>query len=237
MNDTQVARVTGIFAIATVAFSFSQFPLYMLGNPTSFYDGAALARHLRDIETVAFTRILLDQGLYVCMMIFVAGFRHLVRQARPDCEWLGTLLFGSAVVWLAVTLVADGLAGGATLDAISSAPDRSAVRALTLATLLIYNSSTAFVVTGLFMAIAGIATLATGVLPRWTGWFALVTALLCGIGVTSMYGGPASGTGWTAGSFLPALIANFPPLIWFLIAGLFLLLRRRRIAERPATGG
>src|SRR6185369_16467348 len=37
----------------------------------------------------------------------------LIRQARAECEWVGTLAFGTMVVWLATTLVADGLEGGA----------------------------------------------------------------------------------------------------------------------------
>jgi hypothetical protein len=60
------------------------------------------------------------------------GFRHLVRHARPESEWLGTLTFGAAAVWLAVTLVADGLMGGATLDTLRGDADASAVRALVM---------------------------------------------------------------------------------------------------------
>ncbi len=176
------------------------------------------------ISTIAFTRILLDQGVYVCMMIFAAGLRRLIRQARQDYEWVGTLLFGAAVVWLAVTLVADGLAGGAILDAISAQPDPSAVRALILGTLLIYNSSTAFVMTALFLAVAGFATLGTRVLPAWTGWLAYAGAALCLACVPAMYGGPVDLAGrYNAGSFGPALVANFPPAIWFMAVSILML--------------
>jgi hypothetical protein len=78
-------------------------------SPPSVYDGAAFGQHLLSIKNIAFTRILLDQGAYVAMIVFAAGFRHLIRQARPDYEWVSTLVFGAALVWLAVTLVADGL--------------------------------------------------------------------------------------------------------------------------------
>jgi hypothetical protein len=37
-----------------------------------FYDREALAQHLSDIRTTAFIRILMDQGIYVSMMIFAA---------------------------------------------------------------------------------------------------------------------------------------------------------------------
>ena len=49
-----------------------------------------MARHLYDIRTTAFIRMLMDQGIYVSMMIFAAGFRHLVRRARPESDWLGS---------------------------------------------------------------------------------------------------------------------------------------------------
>lgn len=75
-------------------------------------------------------------------------------------------------MWTGVTLVADGLEGGTTLDTLGGNPDPSAVRALVEGTLLICNGSTAFVMTVLFVGAAGYATFATGVLPRWTGWLA-----------------------------------------------------------------
>ena len=51
------------------------------------------------------------------MMIFASGFRHLVRRARPESDWLGLLALVSAAVWLAVTLAADGLMGGPAIIA------------------------------------------------------------------------------------------------------------------------
>lgn len=105
-------RLTGVSGIACVVLTWAQFPLWMIGDPPSVYDGAAFARHLFSIKNVVFTRILLDLGIYVSLMVFSAGFRHLIREARAECEWVGTLVFGAAAVWLGVTLVADGLEAG-----------------------------------------------------------------------------------------------------------------------------
>jgi hypothetical protein len=226
MNDITVARWAGAFGLATVIFWLSQFPLYTIGHAPSVYDGQAYAVHLKAISSVAFTRIILDLGVYASMMVFAAGMRHLIRSARQDYEWLGTLLFGSAIVWLAVTLVADGLAGGAVLDAISSQPDPGVVRALILATILIYNSATAFAMTALFLLVAGFATLGTQILPAWTACLAFVGAALCIACVPAIYGGPTNYTGFTAGSFVPALMANFPPAIWFATVSIMLLRKR-----------
>jgi hypothetical protein len=82
LTETRVARVTGIGALGCVALSWLQFPLWVIGEPPSMYDGAGFARHLFDIRTMALFRVLMDQGIYVGMMVFAAGFRHLA-PARP----------------------------------------------------------------------------------------------------------------------------------------------------------
>jgi hypothetical protein len=227
MNDLAIARWTGMFGVATVVCWLAQFPLYMIGEvAASAYDGPAIIAHYQSISTVAFVRILLDQGVYVCLMIFAAGFRHLLRQARQDYEWLGTLLFGAAAVWLGVTLVADGLAGGTALDAIGSNPDPSVARALLMGTLLIYNSSTAFVMTALFLGVAGFGILGTKILPAWTGWLAYVGAALCLLFVPTMFNGAVDYKAvYNVGGWAPAAIANFPPALWFLAVGIMLIRR------------
>jgi hypothetical protein len=85
MNDAKIARITGVFGITCVALTFGQFPLW-LGSAPSVYDGRGFAQHLFDIKNIAFTRILMDQGIYVSMLVFAAGLRHLVRQARAASE-------------------------------------------------------------------------------------------------------------------------------------------------------
>ena len=100
MSDFKLARVTGLCALGCVSLTWAQFPLWTVGTIPSVYDGSGFARHLFEIQHVALTRILMDQGIYVCMMIFAVGFFHLVRRASPESEWLGTLTFGAAAVWL-----------------------------------------------------------------------------------------------------------------------------------------
>ncbi len=226
MNDRTIARITGAFGLACVGLTFGQFPLWLVGSPPSVYDGRAFAHHLFDIKNVAFTRILMDQGIYVSMLVFAAGLRHLIRQARSETEWIGTLLFGAALGWVAVTVVADGLEGGAVLATLNGNPDPSTVRALVAGTLLIYNGSIAFAITGLFLGSAAWATFDSRVLPRWTGWIAVAGAVLCAAAVPAMYGGPVNYTGfYNAGGWGPAIVANFPPMIWFLMVSVILIRR------------
>lgn len=102
------------------------------------------------------------------------GHREGLRRSTTATRW--------RVIWLAVTLVADGLMGGAVLANLQGTP----VRALVFGTLLIYDA-------GLFMAAAGWATFNSGVLPRWTAWIACMSAALCALsmprGSTTLAGG------------------------------------------------
>ncbi len=220
--------MTGISALASIALWLAIFPLYTLGDPlVSLYDGAGIARDFSRIKNIVFTRILLGLGLYVTLLLFSVGLRDLIRRANQEYEWLGTLLVASMGVWLGVTLVANGLEGGIALDAFSGNGDASVARALTMGYLLMYNGSIAFVMTALFLAAAGYATFSTDILPRWTGWLAYAATLLCVASIPAMYAGRADPTGfYNAGGWGAALIANFPPLLWFLSVGIVLMRKR-----------
>ena len=232
-SGPDVRRLTAVFGLASVVLWLGQFPLYMQDDPSvSVYDGAALVRDFSRVQNVAFTRILLDLGADVTGMIFAAGLGQLIKQARPAYEWLGSLIFGSFAVWIGVTLVANGLEGAAVLDTLRGSGDPSAVRALKEGTLLIYNGAIAFAITGLFLGAAGYATFATDVLPRWTGWLAYLATALCALSVPAMYGGPVDWTGsYNTGGWGPALMANFPPAIWFIAASVALLRQ-----QQPRSG-
>jgi hypothetical protein len=232
MSNPRIRLVTGIFALASVGLWVPIFPLYMAGDPSvSLYDGAAIANDFFRIRNVIFTRILLGLALYVTLLVFAVGLREVIRRANADYEWIGTLMLAAMVVWLSVTLVANGLEGGIALDTFSGNADPSVARALTMSYLLIYNGSIAFIMTGLFLATAGYATFATRILPRWTSWLAYAGAVLCAACVPAMYIGPADPGGfYNAGGWGAAIIANFPPLLWFLVVGVLLIWNRQLVA-------
>jgi hypothetical protein len=229
VTDFALRRVTGLAALASVALWLAIFPLYLQGDPAvSLYDGAAIARDLHRLQNIVLTRILLGLLLYVTLMVFAAGFGELIRRANPVYAWLGVLSFGAMTVWVAVTLVANGLEGGAALDAQGGHGDPSVARALTMGYLLIYNSSIAFVVTAFYMGTVAVATFATRMLPRWTVWLAWTSVALCALATPTLYFGPADPAGfYNAAGWGAALIANFPPLLWFLAAGVTLVRKNR----------
>src|SRR5689334_248106 len=125
-------RMTGAFGLASVGIWLAIFPLYVVQPAASAYDGAATAQALLTIRNVVFTRILLGLGLYVTLMVFAVGLRDLIRRADEQYEWVGTLLVAAMAVWGGVTLVANGLEGGAALDTLGGNADPSVVRALTM---------------------------------------------------------------------------------------------------------
>lgn len=123
-SDRSMRRMTGCFALLSVALWLAIFPLYVLGDTSvSLYDGTAVARDFLRIRNVVFTRILLGLALYPTLLVFAVGLRELVRRADAASEWIGTLLVAAMVVWLAVTLVANGLEGGIVLDALHGGGD------------------------------------------------------------------------------------------------------------------
>ncbi|MFQ6009051.1 MAG: hypothetical protein ACE5K8_08890 [Candidatus Zixiibacteriota bacterium] len=229
VDDLKVFHWTGWFGLASVIFLIIEIPLWILpGAAPLISDAVAHAQYLADIRVIALTRVLLDILMYMSLMVFFAGFRHLVVKTRPEYEWVGTLAFGAGVVWWAVTLVADGLEGGAVLDTLGGNADPSAVRALVDGTILIYNSSIAFAVTALFMASAGFAILATGALSRWIGWLGWISAVLCFMAIPSMYATVVdSSQFYNAAGWGPAIVANVPPLIWFLAASIAMIRKGR----------
>lgn len=236
MDASKMWRLTGICGLVIVLLWLFIFPLYMAGEnpPTSTYDGTASAEFLLRNKNVVFTRILLSLLQYVALMIFVVGFRDLIRRANPDYEWVGTLLVAAMGIWVGVSMVGGGLEGGAVLDTLGGNPDPSVVRSLTEGYLLLYNGATAFVMTGLFLGAAGYATFATGILPGWTGWLAYIATALCAICVPTIYVGAVDYTKfYNVGGWGAAVIANFPPLFWFLTVGI-LMIRKSRIISKQS---
>jgi len=208
-----------------------EIPLWIIpGNPPLISDAIGHSQFLANVRIIALSRVLIDMGMYACLMVFFSGFRHLIVKTQTEYEWLGTLTFMAGVVWWAVSLVADGLDGGAVLDTVGGMTDPTVVRALVEGTLLIYNGSVAFAVTGLFMASAGYAVLATGAMHKWIGWLACFSAALCVVAIPSMYANVVDHNGfYNAAGWGSVIVANVLPLLWFFVASISMI-RKRQIS-------
>ena len=108
MDDLKIYRFAGACGLAAIVLFFVEFPTYFQrGAMPALSDTVTLsgftARNTGNILIV----VLLDMLIYCGFLVFLAGFRHLIRQARPQSEWLGTLIFGVGVVYTTLTLVGD----------------------------------------------------------------------------------------------------------------------------------
>lgn len=187
MNDLKVLRWTGAFGVAAGALLLVLSPLYVVpGTPPSLGDEVLFSEYVIRSNIIHITTKLVDVVYLVCLMVFAAGLRHLIRRVRPDYEWLAALVFGSALVATANTLIFEALAGGAALDTFTK-PDPSVIRALTEAALA--SQAFGFLLTALFLAAASYAILATRALPRWTGWLGVGIAILNLAAVPTIFGG------------------------------------------------
>lgn len=231
MSDLKIVHRAGWFGLVAFAVFFLELVLRTVpGSPPPFSDPAAHAQFLAGIRGIALTWVLLDMAMYVCLMVFWAGLRHLIVKARAEYEWAATLALVAGGVWWAVSLVADGLEGAAVLSSIPGRADPMVVRALREGTLLIYNGAIAFATTGLFMGAAGYAILGSGALPRWMGWFALGSAALCAISIPAMYADVVDPTAfYNAAGWGPMIAANIPPLLWFVTVAVAMV-RKRSLA-------
>jgi hypothetical protein len=230
MNNNKIIQWTGIVGLIGGILLLLEIPLWIIpGNPGQISDAAAHAEYLARIRIIALTRILIDMFMYMSWMILLAGLRHLIIITKKEFEWIATLCFGAGIVWWTVSLVADGLEGGAILLTLAGNTDPTLVKALVYGTLLIYNGSVAFAVTGFFMGAAGFAILYTHILPKWIGWLSLISFLLCLISIPAMYCNRIDNNGfYNAAGWGPVIVANIPPLIWIFAVSIGLILKSKK---------
>jgi hypothetical protein len=183
-------------------------------------------------NAIILTRSLADALIIACFLVFLAGFRHLIRQARPDYEWASMLVFGAGLVFAMLTLVGDVLEGALALDTIGGKAEPVVVRALWEASVPAFGAI-GLIIMALFMASAGYAILATGALPRWTGWVACAGAIGNLVAVPAIYAG-TNATGFYTADGLVSLISELPFLIWALAASIsMIVVKRKAVVPMP----
>jgi hypothetical protein len=171
--------------------------------------------------------ILADTFLMAALIVFLGGFRQLVSAAHPDLDWIGAVMFGAGLVFISVTLVGDALDGATALDVWDVRPNPSVIRALIEGHTLMFGSIGA-VLLALVSAAAAYLTFASGVVPRWTGVVAGVTAISNLIWAPVAFGGTQPGSFLAAGGWGNALLAIFPWLVWVICVGLTAVRGARR---------
>ena len=239
MTDRKVYRIAGISSLATIAVFFFEFPFYLVrGTFPTMAETGKLAEFAARSDTNIMTCIFLDLIILSLILVFFAGFRHLVLRTNPQQEWIGTLFFGVGVIYVTLTLIADSLQAATVVDAITPPADGIIIRAMTESYYLMYGAVALWFM-ALLMAIASYATLASHalknpILPKWSAWLGYACSVACLAFVPTMFirhvdvrefYNPA---GWG-----PEAIANgFPLAAWMIALGI-LLLRKREPAAIP----
>jgi len=225
-----VRRWAGAFGVAGFVVFLVALPLYFIGmTDAPLEDAERFSDYVTSVNTSILIRTsLADPLIMVGLMVFLAGFRHLIRQARQEYEWLATLVFAVGVVVITLELVGDGLEAGAALDTVAKA-DPTVVRGLMEASFPMYGAI-GLIMSALLLASAGYATLATGVLPRWSGWFAYAAAIANLLAAPSILGGTDYTAFWSAPGYV-TFIAQVAMVIWFLIASISML-RKPQVHRR-----
>ena len=131
MNDQQVRRWTGAFGGASGVLILVGQPLYLVsGTAPRLQNGAKFSDFVTKNHNIILTRSLVDSLIVTGLLVFLAGFRHLIQQVRPEYEWAATLVFGAGVVWGMLVLVSDALESASTLDTVGGQADPAAVKTL-----------------------------------------------------------------------------------------------------------
>jgi hypothetical protein len=188
------------------------------------------ARNANNIMTC----VLFDLVILTLILVFLAGLRHLIRQADPRQEWLATLFFGAGLVYVALTLIADSLQAATVVDARAVPADPAIIRAMMESMYLMYGSVALFLM-AFFMALASYAAVASRALPAWSGWVGYACAVACLAFVPSMFVGRPDPTGFynPAGWGPTGIASGLPLATWMIVVGI-LMIRRDKPAA-PST--
>ena len=237
MDDQKIYRWSGACGLAAIALFFVEFPFYLVraGFP-GVTNPVKIAGFTATYGTNVMTCVFFDFIILTLLMIFLAGFRHLIRQADVQHEWLGTLIFGVGLVYVTLTFVADSLQAATVVDARTIPANGVIIRAMLESTFLMYGSVALFLM-AVLMALAGFAGVASRALPAWSAWVGYLCALGCLAFVPSMFvGSPDIMRFYNPAGWGPEAIASgFPLAAWMITIGILMIRMREPLAPRAAV--
>ena len=85
MGDLKIYRVAGACGLAAIALFFVEFPFYLVrSNFPGVTEPTKIAEFTARYATNIMTCVFLDLFILSLMMVFAAGFRHLIRRADAE---------------------------------------------------------------------------------------------------------------------------------------------------------
>ncbi|MDN3356918.1 hypothetical protein [Actinomadura sp. DC4] len=212
MNEELARKFTGFSCLAAAVAFIVEVPLYFV------YDGAPP-------DWNVLSRLLIGILALGLLLLFVTGFREMIKTVSPGNEWIGGIAATAGLAYVVVTLVSSGLEAGAVIAA-----DHPIDPTITVSGTYILYGSIGRMLLGIFLFAVGYAIGRTHALPRWTGRSAYVLAAINFAFIPSLFFGnkPASfyaANGWGTTASIGAILSY-----WLLALSVSLL----RSARRPA---
>jgi hypothetical protein len=211
---------TGRAAFGVAAFLIAEFIVRETeGSRPPLRDTHALIAFMSRTSAQTLAIVTIDAVLMANVIVFLAGFRQIIKNSAQGLEWIADLTYGAGLVFVATTLVGDAMEGGAALDAQDAHPYVAVLRALTEGHTLLFGSI-GCVLIALIAASSGTVILLSDVLPRWTGVVAYVVAGLNIAAIPTLFGGTSDTSFIAAGGLGVTLFATFPWLAWVIVVGI-----------------
>ena len=219
VDTPDVHAWTGRAAFGVAAFLIAEFIVRETeGSRPRLSDTGALIAFMARTSVQTLTIVTIDAVLMANVIIFLAGFRQIIKNSAKGLEWIADLTYGAGLVFVATTLVGDAMEGGAALDAQEAHPSVAVLRALTEGHTLLFGSI-GCVMIALIAASSGTVILRSDVLPRWTGVVAYVVAGLNIAAIPTLFGGTSDTSFIAAGGLGVTIFATFPWLAWVIVVG------------------
>ena len=226
INNLKVYRWVGISGIMACIVGIIEFPLWFIGGQVpSFWDEANFSNYVARNSTLFIARTFMDLFILLFLTVFIAGFRHLIKQKHNEYEWAASLFFGIGLIYIALTLVSDSITGAAALDTVGVIPDPTAIRALIEETLLMFGSA-GITFTGALLATAAYLIFATKALPKWIGWIALISAIINFAFVPSMFFGTDPNQFYSETGLGISFASALPLVTWILLTSILMITKK-----------
>jgi hypothetical protein len=221
MTDTAIRRLTGFAGILAAVLGVILVPLYFT------YSGPPPAWNV-------LTRNMINMIAAVAILVFLLGLAHLVRRAGAGYDFLASVVSGTGLLYVAVTLVAISLETGVVLQTTDGTVDPTVDGPIAHANMLLHGSI-ARLLTAVMLFAAGAAILRSGILPRWIGRGAYVVATINLAFVPSLFFGDDAAHFYSAVGWGTAATAATLLLYWAMAAGIAAV-RRPRPVETLKSG-
>lgn len=162
MKDQVLQRITGCAGVFMYLTVMTVIPLFFV------YEGAPPLTNI-------LTRVLVSMFTSASFVVFLVGFREVLKRAAPDYDFLNSLSFHTGFAYIILIMVADSVQVGTAL-AHGSPVDPTLVGSGGEASLLIWGPL-ARLLTAIFLGSSGAAIIASRIVPRWLAWLAFAISV------------------------------------------------------------